>query len=296
MSNPTAQPQAFIKSTTTANFRNDVIAESMKMPVLVDFWAPWCGPCKQLTPILERIVQSAGGKIKLVTMNIEEHPQIAGQMGVQSIPAVFAFQKGQPIDGFMGALPESQVKAFVERLVGPLTEDLDGLLAEAETALTAQDLGLAVEKFTAVLDQDESHLRAIGGLARTLIAAGEFEQATSVLTLVPEGKANDPAIVTAKAALDLALKAADLGDLAGLEKIIADEPDNFQARFDLALGLNALNRQTEAADHLLYIIKRDRKWQDDGARKQLLQFFESWGPMDPASVAGRRKLSVILFS
>jgi len=296
MSDSPAQPQAFVKATTTANFRNDVMAESMKVPVLVDFWAPWCGPCKQLTPVLERIVQSAGGKIKLVTMNIEEHPQIAGQLGVQSIPAVFAFQKGQPVDGFMGALPESQVKAFIERLVGPLSADVDALLDEADAALAAHDYALAAEKYSAVLVEDEGHLRAIGGLTRTYVAAGELEQAASVLTLVPTSKDNDAAIIAAKAALDLALKAADLGDLAGLEQVIAQEPDNFQARFDLALGLNGLNRRLEATDQLLYIIKRDRKWQDDGARKQLLQFFESWGPMDAASVAGRRKLSVILFS
>ena len=296
MSDSSAQPMAFVKATTTANFRNDVLSESIKVPVLVDFWAPWCGPCKQLTPVLERIVQSAGGKIRLVTMNIEEHPQIAGQLGVQSIPAVFAFQKGQPVDGFMGALPESQVRAFIERLVGPLSAYVDALLAEAESALGTQDYALAAEKYSAVLVEDESHLRAIGGLTRTYVAAGELEQAASVLTLVPAGKENDPAIAAAKAALDLALKAAELGDLAGLEQTLASEPDNFQVRFDLALGLNALNQRTEATDHLLYIIKRDRKWQDDGARKQILQFFESWGPMDPASVTGRRKLSVILFS
>ena len=296
MSDSSAQPLPHVKATTHANFRSDVLSESMKVPVLVDFWAPWCGPCKQLTPVLEKIVQSAGGKIKLVTMNIEDYPQIAGQLGVQSIPAVFAFQKGQPVDGFMGALPESQIKAFIERLVGPLSSDLDALILEAEAALAGQDYGLAAEKYSVVLVEDEQHLRAIGGLTRTYVALGELEQASSVLTLVPHGKDNDPAVVAAKAALDLALKAADLGDLTGLEQIIAKDPANYQARFDLALGLNGLNRRDEAADQLLYIIKRDRSWTDDGARKQLLQFFESWGPMDPSSVTGRRKLSVILFS
>eukprot|EP01037_Dinobryon_pediforme_P002360 gene2363-2397_t len=296
MSDSSAQPLPHVKATTHANFRSDVLSESMKVPVLVDFWAPWCGPCKQLTPVLEKIVQSAGGKIKLVTMNIEEYPQIAGQLGVQSIPAVFAFQKGQPVDGFMGALPESQIKAFIERLVGPLSSDLDAVIREADAALAAQDYGLAAEKYSAVLVEDEQHLRAIGGLTRTYVAVGELDQASSVLTLVPHGKETDPAIVAAKAALDLALKAADLGDLAGLEQMIAQDPANYQARFDLALGLNALARRDEAADQLLYIIKRDRSWNDDGARKQLLQFFESWGPMDPSSVTGRRKLSVILFS
>ena len=291
-----SMPTDYIKATTTATFRADVLSESMQQPVLVDFWAPWCGPCKQLTPVLERVVTAAGGKVKLVTMNIDEHPQIAGQLGVQSIPAVFAFQKGQPVDGFMGALPESQVKAFIERLVGPLGADLDALLAEAEAALAAQDVQLAGEKFSTVLVEDESTLKALGGLARTYLAMKQPEQAEGVLQMVPEGKEADPAIVAAQAALDVARQAAAVGDLGPLEQALAADPANHQARFDLAIGLNALGLRDAATDHLLEIVRRDRKWNDDGARKQMLQFFESWGPMDPASITGRRKLSSILFS
>jgi putative thioredoxin len=292
--NPGAAGTA-IKDVTTASFREDVIAASARQPVLVDFWAPWCGPCKQLAPALEKSVAAAGGKVKLVKMNIDDHPQIAGQLGIQSIPAVIAFQKGQPVDGFMGALPEAQIRGFLERLVGPLTAGADELIAQAEAALAEGDAEAAAEFYSRVLAEDESNAKAIGGLARLHIEAGDLEGARGVLALAT-GKDKDPAIVAARAALDLAEQAAALPDAGGLEAAVAANPLDHQARFDLALALNARDERDAAANHLLDIIKRDRTWNDDGARKQLVLFFEAWGPMDPASQAARRKLSALLFS
>jgi putative thioredoxin len=282
-----------VKETTTATFREDVLTDSLRQPVLVDFWAPWCGPCKQLTPIIEKVVKSAGGKVKLVKMNIDEHPQIAGQLGIKSIPAVIAFQKGQPIDGFMGALPESQVKQFVERLIGPLGAS-DEEFAEAEAALKAGDVEGAADIYRTLLEEDPAEPRALGGLAQALVALGEMEAARQLLDSAPAG--NHTAISAARAALELAEQASNVGDLAGLEAALAKNPGDHQARFDLAVALNANGRRDEAANRLLEIIKADRNWNDDGARKQLVQFFEAWGPMDPATLAARRKLSTLLFS
>ena len=286
-----------VMDTTTAAFRQDVMAESMKQPVLVDFWAPWCGPCKQLTPILEKAVRAAGGKVKLVKMNIDEHPQIPGQLGVQSIPAVFAFQRGQPVDGFMGALPESQVKSFIERLVGPLGPSAaDELLSEADDLVAAGDIGGGAELYAAVLAQDPENTRALAALVKLHVDMGDLEGAKRFLAMAPDAKADDPAIVGARAAIDLAEQAGSLGDLADLQRQIEADPLDHQARFDLALGLNARGQRQEAADHLLEIVRRDRNWNEDGARKQLLQFFEAWGPMDATTIAGRRRLSSILFA
>ncbi|MBV8566221.1 MAG: thioredoxin [Methylobacteriaceae bacterium] len=289
-------PGTPVKDTTTATFSADVIAESARQPVLVDFWAPWCGPCKQLTPILEKAVQASGGKVKLVKMNIDDHPQIAQRLGIQSIPAVIAFQRGQAVDGFMGALPESQVRGFIERIAGPLTDASAEILAEAEAAAANGDPKTAMELYATVLAEDETNLKAIAGLARLYVEAGEIEQAKGVLTMVPSDKENDAAIAAARAAVELAEKAASVGDLAGLQKAVAKDPLDYQARFDLATALNGRGARQEAADQLLEIIKRDRKWNDDGARKQLVQFFEAWGPTDPATVAARRRLSSLLFS
>lgn len=284
-----------IKDTTTATFGVDVLTESAHQPVLVDFWAPWCEPCKQLTPVLEKIVKSAGGKVKLVKMNIDEHPQIPERLGVRSIPAIMAFQKAQPIDGFMGALPESQIRGFIERLVGPLDDSAERL-AEAEAALAKGESASAAEIFMDLLGQDPANVAAIGGLIRSHIALQDIKTAETLLAQAPPAAAKDPAIVTARAALENAIQAASVGDLSELAVLLLSEPDNHKARLDLALALNALGRREEAADALLEIIKRDRGWNDDGGRKQLLQFFDAWGGMDPATITARRKLSSLLFS
>jgi putative thioredoxin len=286
-----------VKDTTTATFRQDVLAESMQQPVLVDFWAPWCGPCKQLTPVLEKVVRAAGGKVKLVKMNIDEHPQIAGQLGVQSIPAVFAFQRGQPVDGFMGALPESQLKGFIERLVGPLGPGAaEEILAEADELAEAGDMAGAAELYAAVLSQDPENAPALAALVKLHVELGDLDGAKRFLAMAPAAKANDPAIAGARAAIELAEQAGSLGDAADLQRRVEADPLDHQARFDLAVALNAQGRREEAANHLLEIVRRDRNWNDDGARKQLVQFFEAWGPMDEMTLAGRRKLSSILFA
>jgi putative thioredoxin len=265
--------------------------------VLIDFWAPWCGPCKQLTPVLEKVVKAAKGKVKLVKMNIDEHPAIPGQMGIQSIPAVIAFVGGRPADGFMGALPESQVTAFVERLIK------DRVGGEAKDMLKAADAGLAegnaagaAELYAQVLAEDATNVAALAGLARAYVASGAAEQAKQTLAMVPEAKRNDAAVAAARAALELAEQAKSIGPADELEQKVAANPLDHQARFDLALALNANGRRQDAADHLLEIVRRDRKWNDDGARKQLVQFFDAWGPTDEATIAGRKRLSSILFA
>lgn len=286
-----------VKDATTQSFMKDVIEASKTQPVLVDFWAPWCGPCKQLTPILEKVVKAAKGKVKLVKMDIDKHPEIPGQMGIQSIPAVIAFVNGQPIDGFMGALPESQIVAFLERLTKDRIggEEKDQLKA-AEAALAAGDAAGAAEIYAQVLAQDSTNITALGGLARCFVETGAIEQAKQTLAMVPEGKRNDAAVAAARAALELAEQAKSVGPLSDLEAKVAANPADHQARFDLAVALNAANKRADATEHLLQIVKRDRKWNDDGARKQLVQFFEAWGATDEATVEGRRKLSSLLFS
>ena len=285
-----------IKDGTTATFRADVIAESSQQPVLVDFWAPSCAPCQQLTPILEKVVRSAAGKVKLVKMNIDEHPQVAGQLGVKSLPAVFAFQKGQPVDGFMGATTENQILAFIERLVGPIGDEIESLVKEASKALVEGEAMQAAKIFEEVLNLDPSNVAAIAGLISALVTLGDLHQARAILSTAPTSALNHPAIATSRAALENAELAETVGDLGELEKLIEADPKNFQARFDLAVALNANGKREEAADALLDIIRRDRNWNDDGARKQLLQFFDVWGLTDPDTLSARRRLSGVLFS
>ncbi|MGB6490912.1 MAG: tetratricopeptide repeat protein [Methylovirgula sp.] len=282
------------KATTTATFAADVLSESARRPVLVDFWAPWCEPCKQLRPALEKVVKAAAGKIKLVTMNIDEHPQIASRLGVRSIPAVIAFQKSQPIDGFVGALPEGQIRGFVERLIGPFGND--DSRAEAEAALAAGDAATATERFAALRSEDPADLAALSGLVKSYVALGKLADAKSLLKQAPPGSEGDPLIASARAALENAAQAASVGDVAELARRVASEQNDHPARYDLAIALNARGQRSEAADALLEIVKRDPAWGDGSARKQLLQFFEAWGNMDPATIAARRKLSALLFA
>ncbi|MBN9673449.1 thioredoxin [Roseibium aggregatum] len=282
---------------TTQSFMSDVIEASRQQTVLVDFWAPWCGPCKQLTPIIEAAVNAAGGTVKLAKMNIDDHPEIAGQMGIQSIPAVIAFKDGQPVDGFMGAQPESEIKAFIEKVAGPApASQADTFLEQAAAMLEAGDFGQAAQLFGAVMQMEPDNVKAIAGLAQCYLGADELERARQALDLVPEDKRSDEAYQAAKAAVELKEQAAALGDLAEFEDRIAKDPLDLQARFDLALGLNDKGDKTGAVDQLIEIVRRDRDWNEDGARKQLLQFFEAWGFKDAASAYGRRKLSAVLFS
>jgi putative thioredoxin len=297
-----AAPQAasdLIKDTTTQSFIQDVIEESMKQPVLVDFWAPWCGPCRTLTPIIEKAVKAAKGKVKLVKIDIDKHPEYPGQMGIQSIPAVVAFFNGQPVDHFMGAVPESQVTAFIDKVTAgmpagePTAADL---LKEAEAILAEGDVPGAAAVFAEVIAMDAANIPALAGLAKCYVAGGAIEQAKQTLELVPAGKREDAAVKAVQAAVDLLEQAAALGPVTELEQKVAANPLDHQARFDLAIALNAAGQRTEAADHLLAIVKKDRKWNEDGARKQLIQFFEAWGATDDATMDGRKRLSTILFS
>ncbi|BCH22104.1 thioredoxin [Mesorhizobium sp. L-8-10] len=295
---PAGADKTLIKDTTTANFSADVIQESRKQPVLVDFWAPWCGPCKQLTPVLEKAVQAAGGRVKLVKMNIDDHPAIPGQLGIQSIPAVIAFKNGQPVDGFMGAVPESQVKEFIQR-VGGKGEAETGIaeaLAAATEARAAGDARTAADIYSALVEQFPDNVEALAGLAELVLESGDAQGALSLLDGAPAEKKDAPALAAIRTRIALAEQAASLGNAAEFESRLAANPKDHQARFDLAMIQNAEGKRMEAADNLLAIVKADRSWQDDGARAQLVKFFEAWGPTDEATLAARRKLSSVLFS
>jgi putative thioredoxin len=285
-----------IKDTTTKDFVCDVVEASREVPVLVDFWAPWCGPCRQLTPVLEKAVRAAKGAVRLVKLNIDEHPQIPGQMGVQSIPAVFAFQDGKPVDGFMGALPEARVKAFIARLIGDDTADTAADLVAAEAALAAGDVNSAAQAFGEVLQKDRESAQAAAGLAKCYIKTGDLTRAEQTLMLVPPAKADSAPVASARAVLELARKGANAGGIDTLRAKLAADPQDSQARFDLALALNARGDRNGALDELLSIMRRHRTFNDDAARKQLLQLFDAWGPSDPATISGRQRLSSLLFA
>ena len=291
---PAAASADLISEGSDAAFVADVIEASKIQPVIVDFWATWCGPCKQLTPALEKSVLAAKGKVKLVKIDIDKNPSFAGQLRVQSIPTVYAFVDGKPVDGFQGALPESQVKAFVDKLsaAGPASE-IDDFLAMAKESLDVGDMGGAAQGFAQVLQLEPDNLSAIGGLARCYLAGGDTERAGEVAAMAPPGAKNAD-LDSVRAALVLA--AAAPSDTAEAEARLKADPDDHEARLDLAKAMAAKGQFDAAADQLLDLIARDRDWNDGAARAQLLTVFEAAGPISEVAKQGRRRLSSILFS
>ena len=286
-----------IKDTTTQTFVKDVIEESKRQPVLIDFWSPRAAESKQLSPILEKAVRAAKGKVKLVKLNVDEHPAIPQQMGIQQVPAVIAFISGQPADGFLGPVTESQVIQFLERLTkGKIGGEEKDALAAADAALAQGDATTAASLYASLLAQDGTNVAALAGLSRSYLQTGAIEQAKQTLAMVPEAKRNDAAVAAARAALEVAEQAQSVGPLDELKQKVDANPLDHQARFDLAVALASKGQRAEAVDNLIEIVRRDRKWNDDGARKQLVQFFEAWGPTDEATVEGRKRLSSILFA
>ena len=293
-----APPPAPIKDATEATFMADVVEASMEVPVIVDFWAPWCGPCKTLGPALEKALTEAKGKVRMVKIDVDQNQRIAAQMRVQSIPAVFAFVGGQPVDGFLGAQSPAQIKQFVERLVA-MSGGNDGLveaLALAEEMLGEGAAADAAQTFSAILVEDEGNVAAIAGLARAHLALGEVERAREILALAPADKAGDSAILAARAQIDLAEMSAGAGETADLRAAVERNPDDLQARYDLAMALVGGGDNAGAIDALLELFRRDREWNEGAAKAQLFKIFDSLGPKSEEAQKGRRRLSSMIFA
>ncbi|GAA0297701.1 thioredoxin [Rhodovulum strictum] len=286
-----------IKEISEATFMQDVIEASREVPVIVDFWAPWCGPCKTLGPMLEAAVTAAGGKVRMVKMNVDENQQIAAQLRIQSIPTVYAFFQGQPLDGFQGALPQSEIRAFVQRVAavagdGGLSEAIEA----AEQMLAEGAVVDAAQTFAAILGEEPTHAGAYGGLVRAHLALKEIDQAESLLAAVPAEIAKAPEIEAARAQLALARQAAEAGPVAELRAAVEHDPDDHQARFDLAKALHAAGQVEDAVDELLELFRRDREWNEGAAKTQLFTIFDALKPQDPIVLKGRRKLSSMIFA
>jgi putative thioredoxin len=289
---------AAIKDVTTATFMAEVVDASFEQPVIVDFWAPWCGPCKQLGPILEKAVRGANGAVRMVKLNIDENPEVAQQMRIQSIPAVYAFKDGRPVDAFVGAVPESQVKQFIQRLGGAAgPSPVEEAMAMAKEALQNGDFDSAGGIFSQVLQREADNIDAIAGLARVLIAKGEHSHARELLSRVPKEQLNHAEIAAAHSALELAEQAQKaMGESDKFRARLAADPNDHEARFELATALFGAGQREEAIDELLTLYRKDRAWNEEAARKQLVKFFEVMGPTDPLTLSSRRRLSSLMFS